>query len=89
MQMRMREARHARAVDGNENHPGRDGIHAGSSVPSQQLDDRTMTEERRKSDRRVPPSVAKHAIEENAQLLARIAEYQAGVIARASMELAK
>lgn len=35
-----------------------------------------MTEERRKSDRRVPPSVAQHAIEERAQLLARIAELE-------------
>lgn len=31
-----------------------------------------MSEERRKADRRVPPAVAQHAIEERAELLALI-----------------
>lgn len=39
-----------------------------------------MTDERRKADRRVPPSVAQHVIEERAQLLERISGLEAEVL---------
>ena len=46
-----------------------------------------MNEERRKADRRVPPAVAQHAIEERAELLARIEE-QAREIERLRLNIA-